>query len=43
MIFDKYVSAKSGFSSPGYSEYNLNELLKNMPKDKFWVLLVDVE
>jgi hypothetical protein len=42
ILYDKYVSAKSGFSSPDYSEFTLKELLKNMPEDKAWVLLIEI-
>ncbi|MGE5583218.1 MAG: hypothetical protein ACM3X9_11880 [Bacillota bacterium] len=43
MLFDRNITKKQGFSSPGYSRITLRGLLNKLPKDKFWVLLIDVK
>jgi len=43
MLYDKYIAAKTGFSSPSYSKYMLENLLEEAPQEKPWVLLIDIE
>lgn len=43
MLYDKYISVKTGFTSPGYSKFMLENLLKQAMKEKPWVLLIDIE
>lgn|GEM_PF-5630752 len=41
-LYDKYISAKFGLSSPGYSKFMLENLLTNAELGKDWVLLIDI-
>lgn len=42
-INETYISAKTGFTSPSYSKFMLENLLKQAMKEKPLVLLIDIE
>lgn len=43
LLYDQHISAKQGLTSPGYSKFMLENLLKQADMGKTWVLLIDVE
>ncbi|MGE5606938.1 MAG: hypothetical protein ACM3YE_14775 [Bacteroidota bacterium] len=43
MLYDKYISAKIGMTSPGMSKFMLERLLNEAEIKKSWVLLIDIE
>ena len=43
MLYDKYISAKTGMTSPGMSKFMLERLLNEAELKKSWVLLIDIE
>lgn len=43
ILYDKYISVKTGFTSPNYSKFMVDNLLKQVKMNKPWVLLIDIE
>lgn len=43
MLYDKYISSRTGFSSLDYSKFMLEDLIKEAMEKKPWVLLIDIE
>lgn len=43
MLYDKYITAKTGMTSPGMSKFMLERLLNEAEMKKSWVLLIDIE
>ena len=42
LLYDRHISAKQGLTSPSYSKFMLEDLLKRADLGKTWVLLIDV-
>jgi hypothetical protein len=42
LLYDRHISAKQGLTSPSYSKFMLEDLLKQADLGKAWVLLIDV-